>query len=210
MDIDIVLEEKEPTWIDVNSGKLQYLQDGKRFVWMAEVSGYRHVYLHQNTGERIAQITSGDWEVANFLGVDEDAGQLFFTATIESPLERHLYSQKMEAGARPRRITRRAGTHAINLSKDRRYYIDTYSNATTPPHVGLRRINGREVRVLESNDALKGTLADHAIPSPEYMTVESADGQTLNAYMIKPDGFDPSVEYPMLMYVYGGPGSQTV
>ena len=210
--VDTVLHEEEPTWIDVNSGKIQYLADNNHFVWHSEADGYRHLYLHKNTGELVRQITSGDWEVASFSGIDEKKGVIYFTSTIASPLERQLYaiSYTSRQPQQPKRISNAAGTHSINLSDDARYYIDTFASAMTPPVVTLHRINGEVVKVLEANEKLKETLADYRPAAPEFVTVPGADGTPLNAFLIKPANFDPNVEYPVMMYVYGGPGSQTV
>ncbi len=207
-----VLHEEEPTWIDVNSGKIQYLADDKHFVWHSEVDGYRHLYLHNNSGERIRQITSGDWEVASFSGIDEKKGVIYFTSTMASPLERQLYaiSYTNRRQQQPMRISADAGTHSINLSNDARYYIDTFTSATAPPVVTLHRISGEVVKVLEANEKLKETLAAYKPAPPEFITVPGADGTPLNAFLIKPANFDPNAVYPVMMYVYGGPGSQTV
>ncbi|GIV57289.1 MAG: peptidase S9 [Rhodothermaceae bacterium] len=213
--VTTVLEEEEPTWIDVETNKLTFLDDGEHFVWRSEVDGYNHLYLYRNDGTLVGPITSGPWEVTAFHGLDEATGTAYFTATIDSPLERHLYRVHVAAGsngtpAEPERITRRPGWHGINLSSDLAYYIDTYSNATTPPVTTLHRVDGSQVKVLEGNEALIETLAAYDLPAPEFMTVPGADGTPLNAYLIKPRDFDPNRTYPLLMYVYGGPGSQTV
>ena len=213
MELTSIIEESEPTWIDVNSGKLQYLNDNKHFIWFSEADGYRHLYLYKNDGDLVRQITSGAWEVASFAGIDESAGTVYFTSTMDSPMERQFYVahyQGRRTNQAPRRISEGSGTHRINLSADARYYIDAYSSASSPPVVTLHRINGETIRTLESNEKLFDTLADYKIEPPEFTTVPGADGTALNAYLIKPEGFDPNAAYPMLMYVYGGPGSQTV
>lgn len=211
--VKTILHEEEPTWVDVNAGKIQYLDDGKNFTWMSEAGGYRHLYLYKNQGELVRQITAGEWEVASFVGIDEAKGKIYFTATIASPLERQLYETYYQGRRRkqaPKQITTGAGTHRIDMSKDARYYIDNFSNASSPPVVTLNRINGEQVRVLEANERLNKTLASYNLRAPEFVEVPGADGTPLNAYLIKPKNFDPNAVYPVLMYVYGGPGSQTV
>ncbi|MGD8414450.1 MAG: S9 family peptidase, partial [Candidatus Latescibacterota bacterium] len=218
---EIVLTESEPTYIDVETGfsdldvgKLTYLEDGEHFVWISEADGFKHLYLHRNTGERIAQLTSGDWMVTDFEGVDEDSGLVYFTATIESPTERHLYRIPFEPGAspdvEPEKITMGAGWHSSNLSADRSYFIDTFSNLTTPTIVTLRRTDGTEVKVLEDNADLRSLLAEYDLPDIELIDLYGADSTRLNAYVVKPRSFDPFKSYPLLFYIYGGPGSQRV
>lgn len=217
-DVSTVLEESEATWISVRGSKLTFLGNGTHFVWESEVDGYTHLYLYRNDGTLVAPITSGNWDVDQFHGIDEARGVAYFTAAIESPLERHLYSIDLNmrpddgtiTPSPPTKITQEAGTHSINMSSDLRYYIDTFSNATTPPTVRLHAVSGEALKTLEGNEALKETLTEYAIPEPEFITVPAADGTPLNAMLYKPSDFDPNRAYPLMMYVYGGPGSQTV
>jgi len=111
----------------------------------------------------------------------------------------------------PVRLTLEAGWHDADLSRDRRYFIDSHSTLEQPTVVTLRRTGGTIVRTLEGNDALRRTLAQTRRPRVEWTTVPAADGTTrLNAMVWKPSTFDASKKYPVLLYVYGGPGSQTV
>ncbi len=203
---------------DLETPLLTFLEDGEHFVWLSERDGYRHLHLYENDGTYVRQITSGPWDITDFHGIDEDAGIVYITATIESPLERHLYRVPVDLGKRagrsvasaPVKITERPGWHSIDFSKDLSYYIDTYSNAITPSVVTLHKADGDQVKVLEDNQQLRTLLASYQLPEPEYLTVPGADGTPLNAYLIKPSDFDPSKEYPLLIHVYGGPGSQEV
>jgi len=222
---EVVLNESEPTYLDVETGfsdlglgKLTFLKDGRHFVWISEADGYKHLYLHANTGERLAQITSGEWQVTNFNGVDEQEGMVYFTATIDHPTERHLYRIRfdpdadLESGANftPEKVTNRQGWHSVNLSVDRRYFIDTYSNLTEPATVTLRRADGEAVKVLEDNGALRDLVDAYDLPPIELMEVAGADGIALNAYIVKPRTFSTRKQYRLMLYVYGGPGSQLV
>ena len=223
MAVETVLEESADWWIDVetgfsdiNMGTITYLEDGEHFVWRSDRSGFSHLYLYRNDGTFVRPLTSGDWDVTGFSGIDEDAGVLYVTGTLESPMERHLYRVPLGtegtngAPTEPARITRRAGWHSINLSNDLRYYLDTFSNTTTPSVVSLHRIDGEQLVVLEDNADLAARVASLGLPPAEFLTVPAADGTPLNAYLIKPSDFDPSREYPLLIHTYGGPGSQEV
>jgi dipeptidyl-peptidase-4 len=213
--VTTVLEEEEETYIDVEGRKIKYLDDGEHFVWMTENPGYKHLHLYRNDGTLVGPITQGDWEVTGFHGIDEETNTAYFTSTEASSIERHLYRTDVsfephDAAAVPTRITTTAGTHDINLSKDRRYYIDTHSTITQPPVTTLHRTDGTPLTVLERNDDLIQKLAQLDLPEPAFMQVPAADGTPLNAYVIRPSDFDPGQQYPLLMYVYGGPGAQTV
>ncbi len=216
--VEVVLEESERTYIDVETGfsyldmgKLTYLDDGEHFVWRSDRSGHSHLYLYENDGTFVRPLTSGEWDVTAFNGIDEEAGALYVTGTLASPLERHLYRVALDdAGAEPVQITQRPGWHSLNLSADLRYYIDAYSNATTPAVTTLHRIDGEQLKVLEANERLRATVASLGLRAPEFFTVEAADGTPLNGYLLLPSDFDPNREYPLLIHTYGGPGSQEV
>jgi dipeptidyl-peptidase-4 len=228
MTTEVVLEETSDTWIDVETGfsdldmgTITYLDDGERFVWRSDRDGYSHLYLYENDGRFVRQLTSGDWDVTSFHGIDEAAdgggiGAIYVTGTRESPLERHLYRVPFGTegtngqGAEPVKITERPGWHRVNTSADLRYYIDVYSNVTTPPVTSLHTIDGDLVTVLEANEDLAATVAALDLAPVEFMTVPAADGTPLNAYLLKPRDFDASEEYPLLVHTYGGPGSQEV
>jgi dipeptidyl-peptidase-4 len=212
-----VLRQQEDAWISVGGTKLTYLDDGEHFVWMSETDGYDHLYLYENDGTLVAPITTGGWDVEAFHGVDEEAGTAYFTAAIDNPLERQLYSIDVRVdgdatalASPPTKITHNAGTHSINMSGDLGYYIDAFSNAASPPVVTLHRSDGEQLKTLEDNEELIEDLGAYRLPVPEFITVPAADGTPLNAYLIKPTNFASDKAYPLLMHVYGGPGSQTV
>ena len=213
----LVFTEEESSWIEVRDDKLHFLSDEAHFLWISEAEGYRHVYMYALDGTPVRTLTEGNWEVKSVAGVDEEKGLIYVTGTLESSMETHLYAVPFQGRAvrngriaEPRKITSRPGTHTINMSRDFAYYIDTYSSSTRPPVVSLHTISGEKVRDLEDNSRLIQRLEAVAPPEMEFMSVPGADGTPLNAYLIKPDDFDPGVAYPVLMYVYGGPGSQTV
>ena len=195
--VTTVLEEEEETYIDVEGQKIQYLGDGEHFVWMTENPGYMHLRLYQNDGTLVGPITQGEWEVTGFHGIDEASNTAYFTSTEASSIERHLYRTAVnfephDTAALPTQITSAAGTHAINMSTDLRYYIDTHSTVTQPPVTTLHRADGTPLTVLESNQALIDTLAQLDGPELAFTQVPGADGTPLNAYVIRPSDVDPA------------------
>ncbi|WP_266203750.1 S9 family peptidase [Pontibacter kalidii] len=206
---DVVLKETDKAYIDVTDD-LTYLKDGKHFIHSSEVEGFNHLYLYRMNGKLVRQITNGNWEVSQFVGYDEKNDRLYYMSTEVSPLERHLYSISSK-GKSKKRLTDKAGTHRVNMSNDFTYYLDYYSAANQVPTVSLHTAkDGKLIKVLEDNATLKNKLAQYDIAKQEFFQMKTADGTQLNGWMIKPNDFDPNKKYPVLMFVYGGPGSQTV
>src|SRR5437588_4017253 len=145
----ILLSDKDAYWINV-SDDLRFLKDGKRFLWSSERSGYRHLYLYDFSVKQPLQLTKGDWEVSHVDAVDEAKGVVYFTAMEKSPLERHLYRVGLD-GSGFTRITAEDGTHCVNFAPDRAIYVNTYSNASTPPRQDLYRRDGKKLATLNEN-----------------------------------------------------------
>lgn len=206
---DVVLKETDKAYIDVTDD-LTYLKDGKHFIHSSEVKGYNHLYLYNMSGKLVRQITNGNWEVSSYVGYDEKNDRLYYMSTEVSPLERHLYSISSK-GKKKQRLTQQAGTHRVNMSNDFKYYLDYFSAANEVPTVSLHTAkDGKLIKVLEDNAGLKNTLAQYNVAKQEFFQMKTPDGTQLNGWMIKPTDFDPNKKYPVLMFVYGGPGSQTV
>ena len=210
-----VLRETQDTYIDVTDEKISFLEGGERFVYLSERTGYNHAHLYRNDGTPLGPVTSGNWEVTQFHGLDEANTTAYVTATRETSLERHLYRvdvsmEAHETAAAPEKVTTRPGWHAINLSNDLDYYIDRHSAAGTPPTWTLYAADGERLTVLQQNEALAQRLDSLDLPQKQFTTLPAADGTPLNASIIKPTDFDPGTPHPVLMYVYGGPGVQTV
>jgi len=209
----VVLTEKYDTYVDLDFiDDLTYLKDGKHFVHASEKSGYKHLYLYSIDGKLKNQITSGNWEVNSFEGVDESSrrAKVFFTSTEVSPLDRTFYSIDI-TGKNKKALRGEKGVHGVNMSNDFKYYIDYHSSGDQPLQVSLYQTdNNKLVKVLEDNADLKKTVKDYAISPKEFFTFKTVDETELNGYMIKPNDFDANKEYPVLVYQYSGPGSQSV
>lgn len=208
-----VLTEESPTYVDLEfTDDLTYLRDGQSFLWSSERSGYKHLYLYDMAGKLRRPVTEGNYEVANVAGVDEKNSTVYYTSTEVSPLERHLYRTGLD-GQNKQRLTKLSGTYTANFSPDFAWYLLYHASIDSPLRVSLRGTQTTDDRrVLESNDALKGRLAGYALAPKQFFQTKAADGTPLNGWMIRPTDFDGSGQkkYPVLLFVYGGPGSQTV
>ncbi|MFC2133533.1 S9 family peptidase [Bacteroidota bacterium] len=212
--VKVTLSEDSETWVEIefnNISKIYFLNDNEHFIWLSDKDGWAHLYLYKNSGEYVRQITKGNWEVTAYHGADLDEGLVYFNSTAETPVERHLYSVGLlEDTGEPLKITEKSGWHAVDMSSDFKYYVDSYSTHENPRIVTLHRNNGQIVKTLVDNAPLFETIEQFNMPDWEFFTVPGADGTELHAFMMKPHDFDPNKKYPLLMYQYGGPGGQSV
>jgi dipeptidyl-peptidase-4 len=200
-----VLKETDDKWVDVTND-LTFLKNGN-FIWPSERDGYRHLYLYKKDGTLLNQITKGKWEVESFYGVDEKAADVYYSSTEVSPLERQIYKIQLD-GKNKHRLTTIPGTHAANFSPSRQYFLDTYSNISTPPKIALVSNDGNTLSVVEENS--NSALHDVQLGKTTFLSLTTSDGVQLNASIMKPADFDSTKKYPVLVYTYGGPGSQVV
>ena len=208
-----VLRETSPAWVNCGNLGCQddesnpiWLRDGT-FLWPSERSGWRHVYLYDDGGRLIRQVTSGRWEARIVHGVDEARGWIYLSGTERSPIGRDLYRVKPD-GSAFMRVSARAGTHAADFSPRFSFYLDRWSDARTPAQTRLHEADGREVRLVDENRV--AALAEFRRAEPEFLQVQARDGFVMEAMMIKPPDFDPGRKYPVYQWVYGGPHSQRV
>jgi dipeptidyl-peptidase-4 len=205
-----LLSETSKTWVELHDN-LKFLKAGG-FLWTSARDGYMHLYRYDADG-RATRLTRGEWLVEEVLGVDEAAGTVWFSATRDSPLERHVYALPL-AGGEPKRLTAEAGWHDATFAENASVFVDKWSSPQTPPQLVLHRADGTRVAALVEND-----LADPQHPYAPYRAAHlptefgqmlAADGSVLHYSLIKPAGFDLSRQYPAVVYVYGGPAAQTV
>ena len=193
-------------WIDVVD-HWHFFKNKPFFLWTTEKLGYRHIYLYDLSGRLIRPITRGLWEVTDIVDVDENQGMIYFIATRESPLERHLYRIDL-FGKNFKKLTDEPGWHRIKMSPNHRYYIDFFSNVETPTQVRLYDNRGRLIQMVETNPI--PARKNYAFTVPEFIKIKAADGSDMYAFVHKPANFDKNKKYPVLFYTYGGPGSQIV
>jgi len=196
-----LFQESDPDWINVK-GDLQFLKDGRRFLWASERDGFRHIYLYSNNGKSVQQITKGAWEVNAIEAVDERAARIFYTSSEPSHLELQLYAIGLD-GASQQRITGEPGTHAISMGPGGAFYLDTYSSLTTPPVTTLHSGEGRRLAVYR--DADRKEIDEYDFLPAEIVQFHADEGTPLYGRLIKPAGFQPGKKYPVVVLVYGGP-----
>ena len=203
-----LLTEKNDTYVDINDN-LTFLADGEHFIWTSEKDGYNHIYLHNMSGDVVAQLTKGAWDVIEYLGFDEKSKLVYYISAEASPMQRNLYSVNLK-GTKKLRMTPNAGWNSATFSKGFKYYINSHTSANTPAKITLHDSKGKLIRELENNERLRNKMASKNIKPAEFFDFTTSENVKLNGWMIKPPNFDASKKYPVMMYVYGGPGAQTV
>lgn len=203
-----ILKEENERYVD--SELLNYIKFfDNQFTYVSEKSGYTHIYLYDNTGVMQKQLTTGNYDVTKLCAVDPVAKTVFYEAAEESPLQRAIYKVDMVKGTKTK-LSAKQGSNSATFSENGKYYINSYTNLTTPRITTVHDATGKELRVLEDNARLKSSLAGLNLPTKEFITVKSADGKDLNAYIMKPADFNASRKYPLVMVQYSGPNSQEV
>lgn len=177
------------------------------FALISDRSGYRHLYWYTLNGTLEQTVTSGQFDVTAFYGYDAAQGRFYYASTEESPLRRAIYST--DRRGKTTKLSRNVGTNSATFSKNFRYYLNVFSSLNQPPVTTLCDATGRTLQTLITNDGLK-EKSEQLFGQRELLSLTTADGQQLNAWMMRPRQFDPSKKYPVIMYQYSGPGSQEV
>ncbi|CAI8233717.1 MAG: Dipeptidyl aminopeptidase 4 [Bacteroidia bacterium] len=205
--VQVSLEETNPRYVDITDD-LFFLSDKKHMIVSSERDGYKHLYFHKVDGPQIFQITSGDWEVDQVLGIDEKNELIYYTSTEVNPTERHIYSIDFQ-GKKKLRLTTESGWHSAQFSTDFTLALHNYHTATQPHVFNIKDKNWETQRVVEDNEDFKVRNNQFIMGDISFDQL-SVNDNDLNYWMIKPASFNDSTKYPLLIYVYGGPGSQTV
>ncbi|MCC9062905.1 S9 family peptidase [Flavobacterium piscisymbiosum] len=204
----VVLNEKDKAYVDVTDN-LTFLKDNS-FIWTSEKDGFNHIYVYDKTGKLKNQVTKGNWEVVSYYGFDEKNKTIFYQSTENGSINRDIYRIGLD-GKNKVRLTSKVGTSVATFSPNFQFFINTFSSASQPTTYTLNESKtGKEIQVIENNEALAAKLKSYNLPTKEFFVLKTAKGNELNAWILKPKDFDPSKKYPVFMYQYSGPGSQQV
>jgi dipeptidyl-peptidase-4 len=205
--VDTILTETDKAYVDVTDD-LTFLDDNS-FIWTSEKDGWKHIYHYAANGKLINQVTDGEWEVTKYYGYSPKWKRIFYQSTETGSVNRGVYSIKLNGKSKVE-LSTQEGTNSANFNTDFSYYINTFNSTTTPKTYTLHEAkNARLIRKIKDNSALISKLKEYNLPSKELSTIQ-INGNDLNMWMIKPTNFDPSKQYPLLMFQYSGPGSQKV
>jgi dipeptidyl-peptidase 4 len=204
----LLVLESSTTWIDTDKLFIDFFPDGS-FILNSEKNNYNHLYLYNYKGQLIKQLTKGNWEVTRIYGIDNKNSIVYFQSTEKGSNNRIISSINIKTG-KQKILTEELGTHDATFSTDFSFFIDKFSTASTPPLFTLRNNTGNIIKTLEDNSTLLSYINKKEIKKMEFIDIPTVNGINIKSYMIKPKNFNPEKKYPVLMYVYGGPGSQTV
>lgn len=208
----VIYEDKETAWIDVVND-FQYLNKGQSFTWVSEKDGWKAAYVVSADGKSEQQVTPANQDMIEIKLIDENGGWLYYMASPTNATQRYLYRTKLSGKSKQQKISpeSQAGTHEYDIAPNGKWAVHTFSRAGVPPVSSIISLpDHKVVRTLITNEKLKEKLEVLDRNPMEFLTLDIGDGVSLDAYMIKPSGFDPSKKYPVLFYVYGEPWSQTV
>lgn len=180
----------------------------ENIVLMSERDGYNHLYLYTIGGNLVKQITKGKFEVKDFLGWDRNRNIFYYSSNEESPLRSAVY--KIDAKGKKTKLSVRTGTNTAIFNSTLTYYINKFSNLSTPTLITVNDNKGKELATLMNNAKLKKQVAGLNMPTKEFFKFKTTEGVELNGWMMKPANFDPNKKYPVIMHQYSGPGSQEV
>ncbi len=203
----LVLRDETDTYIKERIFDEIHFYD-QNFSFVSEKSGFNHLYWYNMNGTLVKQITSGNYELKEFLGYDEVDGSFYYSSNEESPLQQAIY--KVDRKGKKTKLSANAGTNSAQFSSNMKYYLNRFSNTTTPTVVTLNDNSGKVLTTLIDNAALKEKLSARQLPQTEFFSFTTERGTELNGWMMKPTDFQASKKYPVLMYQYSGPGSQEV
>jgi len=220
---EILYTETNEKYLEVNDMhfdvKFYKVKTYKDIYYLSEKNGYMHLWNKNIRHELLKpegqdsvldrQITTGNWDIDQFLGIDEKNNVAYFTAGIDNPSERQLYAVNLKSGEM-KQITTEPGWHFINFTYTFEYFVDNYSTMTAPPVSVIKDREGKVIRSLENNQALKDKLATLNLGKVDFGSFTTSENVKLDYWKILPPDFDASKKYPVLFFVYGGPGYQTV
>ncbi len=208
----VFYDESNDYYIDITDD-WHFLEDGKTFLMTSERSGYNHIYLYRMDGTLVKQLTDGLWDVTRVYGFD--GKEVYFQAAKNTPVDRQIYAVNLKG--KMREVIDRPGTNQARFSNDFSYLININSSVSQPRQFELYTNKGKLVRVLEDNHEFAEKLKTFNLGEKRLMKISDPaftlpDGTQVDvdAWQILPPDFDPAKKYPVLIYVYGGPGHQTV
>jgi len=211
MALQNILTDKDSAFLDIHDN-IEWLDNTKSFTWTSEKDGWMHLYKVSRDGKEMKLITKGNFDVVNINCIDAAGGYVYYIASPENYTQRYLYRSRLDGSGEAERVSpaNMPGQHSYQISADAKYAIQSFENATTPRRISLIDLSThKEIKLLEDNTVLKNRIAELGLVPKEFFKVDIGD-VVLDAWMLKPIGFDPQKKYPVIFHVYGEPAGSTV
>lgn len=204
---NLILRETDDRYIETTS----YMDTefyGDKFIMQSEKDGYNHLYLYNLRGKLERQITKGEWDVLAFHGYDEKSGTVYYESNEQDTYNRNVY--KIDSKGRKTCLTPEEGFNTAIFSSNNSYFVNTWSDLNTPPVLSVYDNKGKQISVIEENGELKELVKEYDIVKKEFFSFTTSEGVELYGWMVKPANADESNKCPLILYQYGGPGSNEV
>ncbi|MDR2836592.1 MAG: S9 family peptidase [Bacteroidales bacterium] len=202
-----LFEEKNDKYVEPQDALIFLPNDNSKFIWQSRKDGFSHLYLYDVNGNQISQLTKGEFEIQQVYGFSEKSDAIFIKANKESPIDFDIYKVNIKNQIMTK-ISSEKGSHNAIFSFDYQYFIDNFSNTTTPNKYVLCFTDGKKIDDLLIS---KNPLADYNMPDLKIGIIKANDGKTDLYYrLITPKNLDKSKKYPCIVYVYGGPHNQLI
>lgn len=205
--VKTLFEETSTTYVEPQDAMIFLSTRPTEFIWQSSRSGHKHFYLNNTDGKLVKQLTSGEWDVMQVIGMDAKERTLYYTSTQESPMQRHLYAVDLKS-LKVTKLTAEHGTHNTLVNIEKGYFLDVFSSTDVPNCIDLYTLKGKKVKNLL---VAENPYAGMDMPELEMVTLTAKDGKTpLYGRIIKPLGYKEGGKHPVIVYVYGGPHLQLV
>ena len=204
---DNIYSEENKCYIDIND-EITFLPGQHAMILRSAANGYNHLYNYDWDTKNKIDLTPGNFDIDNLVGIDLQKKLVYYTAAESSPMQRGFYVTEFN-GKNKKELTTEKGYHTITPCQGNNYFLDKYATLNHVPVFYLRNAKGKIIRTLEDNHELEAKLKEYSLGQIKFTTLPGTE-EKLNGYMITPPGFDSTKKYPVLMYQYSGPGSQEV
>ena len=202
--VKVLIEETDSRYVEPLQ-RIIFLKDG-RFLYFSDRDGWRHLYMYDMNGNLIKKVTEGRYDIVDIYGLDAKEENLYFTAPLEKPVNQYVCKVNLKSGVLTR-LGAADGVHYPIFSDSKNYFIDYFTNVTTPRIISLVSNQGKTIKVLKDS---KNPYADCAMGETKIFPIVNKHGDSLWCRLITPPNMDKGKKYPVLIYVYGGPHSQLV
>lgn len=202
-----VYDERNECYIE-QAEDVIFLNDKKNFIISSERNGYMNLYKVNLYTKEIVPLTNGQYDIDMVCHIDEKNNKIYYTAAQSEAYNRELLV--VDGKKKVKKLSGKVGTYSADFSANGKYYISSYSDTDTPTIYTINDNNGKTLVTLEDNKDLKATLTKYGKERKEFGKFTTTSGEQLNYWIIKPAKMEAGKKYPLLMYVYGGPGSQEV